>query len=58
MRAQVIYVSELPDEMVQKMHMRPAHSLEEARELAKQLLGKDSPTVNAIPDGIAVMVKA
>ncbi len=58
MRAQVIYVSELPDEMVQKMHMRPAHSLEEAMELAKQLLGNNNPTVNAIPDGIAVMVKA
>lgn len=57
MRATVIYVSEMPDETVKKMHMIPAHSIEEAMSLARGILKKDKITVNAIPDGIAVMVK-
>ena len=57
-RAQVIYVSDLPDEMVKKMHMLPAHSVDEALTLAKALLGKASVTITAIPDGIGVVVNA
>lgn len=55
-RARVVYVSEAPDQMVRDMHMIPAHSLEEALATAKKLLGNETPTVTAIPDGIAVMV--
>ena len=55
-RARVVYVSEAPDEMVRAMHMIPAHSIGEALDVARSLLGKDAPTVTAIPDGIAVMV--
>lgn len=55
MRARVIYVSCLPDETIEKMHMIPAHSLEEAMLKAKAIVGKE-PTIVAIPDGISVMV--
>ena len=58
MRATVIYVSEMDDEFVRQMHMHPAHSVDEALTLAKQLLGKSAPTITAIPDGISVIVNA
>ena len=57
-RAQVIYVSDLPDEMVRKMHMLPAHSIGDALTLAKAQLGKEKVTITAIPDGIGVVVKS
>ena len=55
-RASVVFVSEAPDEMIRNMHMIPAHSIGEALAMAKDILGNDSPTVTAIPDGISVMV--
>lgn len=55
-KAQVIYVSDAPDEMVKGLHMIPAHSLEEALKKAEQIVGSDKATVTAIPDGVAVMV--
>ncbi len=55
-RATVIYISDAPDETVRAMHMTPAHDIGEALTLAKALLGKQTPTVTAIPDGVAVMV--
>jgi len=58
MRARVVYVSEMPDETVRQMHMMPAHSIEEAIVLAKKLLGKETATITAIPDGVGVVVKA
>lgn len=56
-RATVIYVSEMPDAEVKAMHMQPAHSLTEALAMAKAILKKEDVSINAIPDGIAVMVK-
>ena len=56
MRATVIYISEMPDEIIEKMHMTPARSIGQALEIAKKLLGKDDPSVVAIPDGVSVMV--
>ena len=55
-RATVIYISDAPDETVRAMHLTPAHDIGEALTLAKALLGKQTPTVTAIPDGVAVMV--
>ena len=55
-RASVVFVSEAPDEMIRNMHMIPAHSIGEALDMAKKILGNDSPTITAIPDGISVMV--
>ena len=56
MRAKVIYISEMQDDMVEKMHMIPAHSIDEAIKKAKELLGKENATITAIPDGISVVV--
>lgn len=56
LRASVIYVSEMDDEIVEKMHMIPAHSIDEAVLKAKSLLGKDNVTITAIPDGVSVVV--
>jgi len=57
MHCTVVYVSEMPDEMVEKMHMIPAHSIDEAIKKAKDILGKEDVKIAAIPDGIAVIVK-
>ena len=37
--------------------MIPAESLEDAMRKAKEILKNDNPTITAIPDGVAVMVK-
>ena len=57
MRARVIYVSEMADDVVEKMHMIPAHSIDEALEKAKMILVKNEITVTAIPDGVSVIVQ-
>ena len=53
--ASVVYVSEMPDDVVEKMHMIPAYSLAEAIEKAKGLAGEGAK-IAAIPDGVSVMV--
>ena len=53
--ASVIYVSEMPDDVVEKMHMIPAHSLAQAIEKAKGMVGEGAK-IAAIPDGVSVMV--
>ena len=55
-KARVIYVSNMPDETIEKMHMIPAHSINEAITKAKEILKKENPEIVAIPDGVAVMV--
>lgn len=57
MRAKVIYVSDADDSIVEKMHMTPAHSLEDALLLAKKHLGKEDIKTAAIPDGVSVIVR-
>lgn len=57
MHATVIYVSEADDDTVRNMHMIPAHSISEAMGIAKGILGNDSPSVTAIPDGVSVIAK-
>ena len=57
MHASVIYISEMEDEVVKRMHMTPAHSMEEAIETAKKLLGKEDIRIAAIPDGVSVIVR-
>ena len=57
-RARVIYLSTLPDETVKAMNMIPAHSIEEALTLAKELLGKEDYSLTLIPDGVAVIVSS
>lgn len=54
--ANVIYVSDAPDDMVRDFHMIPAHSIEEAISLAKEVVNKDDAKIVIIPDGISVIV--
>lgn len=56
MRSTVIYISEMADDVVEKMHMIPAKSLDEAICKAKSILNKENPSIVAIPDGVSVMV--
>jgi len=56
MRASVIYISEMADDVVEKMHMIPAHSIGEAIKKAKEILSKEDVTITAIPDGVSVVV--
>ena len=58
MRASVIYVSSMPDDMVESMHMIPAHSIGDALAIAKKIVAKEKPSIIAIPDGISVIVNS
>lgn len=57
MHATVIYVSDMEKSVIEKMHMTPADSIDEALEIAKKLLGNENPKITAIPDGVSVIVK-
>lgn len=57
MRATVIYVSEMPEDLVKKMHMIPAKSLDDAIKCAKEILKKHDITITAIPDGVSVIME-
>ncbi len=56
MKARVIYISQMDDELIESMHMIPAHSLDEAIKKAKSLVEAKKPEITAIPDGISVVV--
>lgn len=55
-KASVVYVSDADDALIRDLHMIPAHSIDEAIATAKSILKNPSPSIVAIPDGIAVMV--
>ena len=55
-RAKVVFISEMPDEIVRDFHMIPAHSVEEALRTADQILGGNSGRITVIPDGVGVIV--
>ena len=57
MHATVIYVSDMEKSVIEKMHMTPARSIDEALKIAKKILGNQSPKITAIPDGVSVIVK-
>ena len=57
LHSRVIYVSEMPDDIIKNMHMIPAHSIDEALKKAKNILGKENIKIAAIPDGVSVVVK-
>ncbi len=56
-KATVIYISEMEEKTIEKMHMIPAKNIDEALNKAKKILGKENPTVVAIPDGVSVIVR-
>ena len=55
-KATVIYISEMADDDIRKMHMIPSHSLDEALAMAKNIVGADSK-IAIIPDGVGVIVR-
>jgi nickel-dependent lactate racemase len=57
LKATVIFVSSCDDQLVEDLHMVPAHNMEEALEKAKALVGKEDYKVTVIPDGVSVIVK-
>lgn len=56
-KASVIYVSEMDDEIISRMHMTPAKDIADALDKAKRILGKKDAGIVAIPDGISVIVQ-
>ena len=56
LKARVILVSSLDDKTVRNFHMVPAHSLDEAMNLAKAMLPKEAFSINVIPDGVSVII--
>ena len=56
LHCRVIYVSTCDEGMIRDMHMIPAHDMQEAMQIAKELVGKEDYTVTVIPDGISVIV--
>ncbi len=57
LKAKVILVSSCDDEMVKDLHLIPAHSIDEALEIAKNIVQNEDYKVTIIPDGVAVIVK-
>ena len=57
LKATVIFISSCDDQLVEDMHMIPAHSVEEAMEKDKEIVKKEDYTVTVIPDGVSVIVK-
>lgn len=57
MHSSVIYISEMNDHVVEKMHMIPAHSIDEALNKAREILNKNDLKIVAIPDGVSVIVQ-
>ena len=53
---QVIYVSDVSNDIVRDMHMIPAKSLEDALGVAEQLLDNKQASIVTIPDGVSVIV--
>lgn len=56
LKATVIFVSSCDDQMIEDLHMIPAHDVQEALEKAKTIVGREDYQVTVIPDGIAVIV--
>lgn len=57
LKANVIFVSSCDDQLVEDLHMIPAHSMEEAMKKAKEIVNKEDYKVTVIPDGVAVIVR-
>lgn len=57
LKANVIFVSSCDDQLVEDLHMIPAHSMEEAMEKAKAIVKNQDYKVTVIPDGVAVIVR-
>ena len=57
LKATVIFVSDCDEQIVRDLHMRPAHDVDEAMAMAREIVGRDDYTVTVIPDGVSVIVR-
>lgn len=57
LKATVIFVSSCDDQLVEDLHMVPAHSMEEAFAKAAEILKTEDYKVTVIPDGVSVIVR-
>jgi len=55
-KATVIYISDVDDKIISDMHMIPSSSVEDAIKKAESILNNPNATINAIPDGVSIMV--
>ena len=56
MKHTVILVSEAPQSMVEALHLTYSSSMEDALRKARELLKKEHPSINVIPDGVSVIL--
>ncbi len=56
-RAQIILISDCPDDTVRALRMYPAHDVAGALALAESLLGRPDASVTVIPDGVSVIAE-
>ncbi len=54
-RNTVILISEADDSVVRALHMLPAHSLEEAVQIADSVLGNSSGMITVVPEGMSCL---
>ncbi len=52
----IIFISDADRELVESLKMIPAHNIEEALDIAKELLGYDG-TITVIPEGISTYIE-
>ena len=57
LKANVVFVSDCPDDLIRDFHMIPAHSMEEAMQIAVRLTDREDYTVHVIPDGVSVIAE-
>lgn len=56
----IIMVTKAPQQMVEDMHMKYANNIDEALQMAKDIMAKKGvadPKITVIPDGVSVIVK-
>ena len=54
-KARIIFISDMPDEMVENFQLIPAHSMEEALKKAEKIINKERWDTAVIPDGVSVI---
>ena len=53
----VVFISDVPDKVVEAFHMTPAHSIQEALSKADRLLGRNDGRIVVIPEGISNIIR-
>lgn len=56
-KARVVYISDMPGQLVMEMHMIPAGSVEEGIRTADRLLGREDSLITVIVDGVSVITE-